>query len=33
MRELKRLVAEMGSKAIVFPDTSDVLDAPADRPR
>lgn len=28
MREIKRLAAEMGVKAIVFPDTSGVLDAP-----
>lgn len=28
MREIKRLVAEMGIKSVVFPDTSDVLDAP-----
>ncbi len=28
MREIKRLVAEMGIKSILFPDTSDVLDAP-----
>lgn len=28
MREMKRLAAEMGARAIVFPDTSDVLDAP-----
>jgi len=28
MREVKRLAAEMGVKTIVFPDTSDVLDAP-----
>ncbi len=28
MREIKRLVAEMGIKSILFPDTSDILDAP-----
>jgi nitrogenase molybdenum-iron protein beta chain len=28
MREIKRLAAMMGLKTIVFPDTSDVLDAP-----
>jgi nitrogenase molybdenum-iron protein beta chain len=28
MRELKRLVQEMGIKSVLFPDTSDVLDGP-----
>lgn len=28
MREIKRIAKEMGVKAVVFPDTSDVLDAP-----
>ena len=28
MRELKRLVKEMGIESVLFPDTSDVLDAP-----
>jgi nitrogenase molybdenum-iron protein beta chain len=28
MRELKRLVKEMGVKSVLFPDTSDVLDTP-----
>lgn len=28
MREIKRIVAEMGIEAILFPDTSDILDAP-----
>ncbi|HYW79713.1 MAG TPA: nitrogenase component 1, partial [Thermoguttaceae bacterium] len=28
MREIKRLTSEMGINTIVFPDTSDVLDAP-----
>lgn len=28
MRELKRLVAEMGIKCVLFPDTSDTLDTP-----
>ncbi|HYH03145.1 MAG TPA: nitrogenase molybdenum-iron protein subunit beta [Bacillota bacterium] len=28
MREIKRLVQEMGVKGVLFPDTSDVLDAP-----
>lgn len=28
MREIKRIAAEMGVKSVVFPDTSDVLDAP-----
>ncbi|MDV7389801.1 nitrogenase component 1, partial [Arthrospira platensis SPKY1] len=28
MREIKRLVAAMGLDAVVFPDTSDVLDCP-----
>lgn len=28
MRELKRLVQEMGVKSVLFPDTADVLDAP-----
>lgn len=28
MREIKRILFEMGVKAVVFPDTSDVLDAP-----
>lgn len=28
MREIKRLVAEMGIKSVLFPDTSDILDAP-----
>lgn len=28
MREIKRLVTEMGIKSVLFPDTSDVLDAP-----
>ena len=30
IRELKRLVTEMGVKAVVFPDTSGVLDLPQD---
>ena len=30
IRELKRLVAELGVKAVVFPDTSGVLDLPQD---
>ena len=28
MREIKRIAAEMGAKIVLFPDTSDVLDAP-----
>ena len=28
MREIKRMAREMGIKAVLFPDTSDVLDAP-----
>lgn len=28
MREIKRLAAEMGAKIVLFPNTSDVLDAP-----
>ncbi len=28
MREIKRLAKEMGVKTVIFPDTSDVLDAP-----
>ncbi len=28
MRELKRIVEQMGLRAVMFPDTSDVLDAP-----
>ncbi len=28
MREIKRLVAELGIKSVLFPDTSDILDAP-----
>ena len=30
IRELKRIVAEMGIRAVVFPDTSGVLDLPQD---
>lgn len=28
MRELKRLITEMGIKSVLFPDTSEILDAP-----